>query len=188
MSKVIVVTGTPASGKTTFVRAISKKFALPIVAKDEIKEILFDSLGVVNRDFGRKLGGASFDLIYSISDQLMQSKVPHIIEGNFNPMFANDVLNEKFKTYNCKALQFNFFADSSKISDRFQERWENRLNDGGRHEGHFDNENYNMVKEIGGKMDALSIMGNLIEVDTTNFDSVNYDYLHREIKAFLNKK
>ena len=44
MTKVIVISGPPASGKTTLSITLSEKLGLPILAKDTIKESLLDSL------------------------------------------------------------------------------------------------------------------------------------------------
>ena len=40
---VVVVTGPPAAGKTTVAREIARSLRLPLVAKDTIKEALFDA-------------------------------------------------------------------------------------------------------------------------------------------------
>ncbi|SEI16580.1 MULTISPECIES: hypothetical protein [unclassified Leifsonia] len=40
---VVLVVGRPASGKTTISRAIAERWQLPSVAKDTIKEVLFDN-------------------------------------------------------------------------------------------------------------------------------------------------
>jgi predicted kinase len=42
---VVVVTGPPASGKSTIARELADALAAPLIAKDPIKETLFDSLG-----------------------------------------------------------------------------------------------------------------------------------------------
>ncbi len=41
----VLVSGWPASGKTTVARAVADRLALPVLAKDEIKEALMEALG-----------------------------------------------------------------------------------------------------------------------------------------------
>ena len=42
---IIVLAGMPASGKSTVAAKLSTAFSLPTLAKDELKESLFDTLG-----------------------------------------------------------------------------------------------------------------------------------------------
>jgi predicted kinase len=41
----VLITGLPGSGKTTIARPLAHALGLPLVAKDAIKETLFDTLG-----------------------------------------------------------------------------------------------------------------------------------------------
>lgn len=58
-----VVTGLPASGKSTLARAVGKALALPVVDKDEILEALFDSLGVGDAEWRRRLSRAADEVL-----------------------------------------------------------------------------------------------------------------------------
>ncbi|MEZ5560038.1 MAG: AAA family ATPase [Pseudomonadales bacterium] len=46
MKTAVVVSGLPASGKSTVGRALARSLAMPLLDKDDILEALFDSLGV----------------------------------------------------------------------------------------------------------------------------------------------
>jgi Ni2+-binding GTPase involved in maturation of urease and hydrogenase len=41
----IVVSGLPASGKTTLARTLSDRLSLPVVERDRLAEVCFDALG-----------------------------------------------------------------------------------------------------------------------------------------------
>ena len=77
----VIVTGLPCTGKTTLAREIP----LPIIAKDDIKESLFDSLGWSGRDWSIKLGRATILLLYQLVEMLLRAGVPAIAETYFRP-------------------------------------------------------------------------------------------------------
>ena len=64
----IIVTGPSATGKTSLAERLSEDLSIPLIAKDTIKEQLFNSLGWSDRAWSRKIGGASYDLGYIIRD------------------------------------------------------------------------------------------------------------------------
>ncbi len=45
----ILVTGIPASGKSTMAEYLSEALHIPVISKDKIKEILFDTVGFHSR-------------------------------------------------------------------------------------------------------------------------------------------
>jgi uridine kinase len=47
---IIMVLGLPGSGKTTLAKKISQKFSLPLLAKDDLKVMLFDVYGWKDRE------------------------------------------------------------------------------------------------------------------------------------------
>jgi hypothetical protein len=59
---VLIVSGPPASGKTTIGRPLARALALPFLSKDLFKEILFDSLASSDREWSRRIGLASMQL------------------------------------------------------------------------------------------------------------------------------
>jgi len=71
MSRFVVVTGLPASGKSTVAVAVAKRLRLPLLDKDEILEALFDSLGVGSGEWRRQLSGTA-DLV--LQQRSMQTR------------------------------------------------------------------------------------------------------------------
>lgn len=68
MTRAVLVNGVPATGKSSIARAIGERLQLPVLSLDSVKEALFDELGYADgdREFGRALGRASMQAIWSI--------------------------------------------------------------------------------------------------------------------------
>jgi predicted kinase len=83
--RVIVVTGLPGTGKTTFARALGERFRVPVLCKDAIKEPLLDVLGAHDAAASRRLSDASFAALFAIARELIKTRVSLVLEGNFRP-------------------------------------------------------------------------------------------------------
>jgi predicted kinase len=77
------VSGPPASGKTTVAVPLASALALPLVAKDTIKEALMDSLGAGDLDRSRALGQAAFAVIFALARSHLDTGVGLVLEANF---------------------------------------------------------------------------------------------------------
>ena len=55
----ILVSGLPATGKSTMAAYLSKQLGIPVFSKDAIKERLFDTLGFSSREEKVRLGVAA---------------------------------------------------------------------------------------------------------------------------------
>ena len=62
----VIVTGLPCTGKTVLAHRLAHDIHIPIIAKDDLKESLFDSLGWSDRDWSIKLGRATIQLLYQL--------------------------------------------------------------------------------------------------------------------------
>jgi predicted kinase len=83
LPSVVVVTGPPASGKTTLARAIASELGWPLLAKDEIKETLFDTLGIGDREWSHQLGRASIELLVKLVRGQLEAGRSVVAEANF---------------------------------------------------------------------------------------------------------
>ncbi len=61
-SSLVLVTGLPASGKSTLAEPLASALDLPLISKDHFKQILFDTLGVGDADWSRTIGRAAIAL------------------------------------------------------------------------------------------------------------------------------
>ncbi len=63
----MVVSGPPASGKTTLARVIASELSLPLIAKDTIKEALMSVLPVPDVETSRMVGTASVVALLAVA-------------------------------------------------------------------------------------------------------------------------
>jgi predicted kinase len=83
--RVLVVTGVPCAGKSTLAQELVRRYRLPLLAKDFIKEPLLDVLGAADAAASRKLSDASFAAMFRIAAEWVRGGHSFILEGNFRP-------------------------------------------------------------------------------------------------------
>ncbi|NHZ71653.1 MAG: AAA family ATPase [Aquificales bacterium] len=128
----IVVTGRPAAGKSTLANWLSKELKLPVVSKDNIREVLFDRLGWKDRDWARQLGRVSIDLMFYFAQTQLANGHSIIMDNAFHPDPTTPRLLELKKQINAEIIQIICDANSEILFQRFMERAKN----GNRHPGH----------------------------------------------------
>jgi predicted kinase len=101
----IIVTGPSASGKTTLGRALAEALDLPFLGRDDLKEIMYETLGIADRAWSRRLGGASYELLYHALELLQQARASCVVESNFDPAYAAPRLRALQQRFPFRALQ-----------------------------------------------------------------------------------
>lgn len=183
MSKplLLIISGAPCTGKTTLGRKIAREFRLPFVSRDDIKESLFDSLGVKDREWSKKLGLASYQVLYQFLESLLQAGRSVIFESNFKPEFDDKRFLDLHKKYDFETLQILCRTEGEVLFERFK----NRSKSGERHPGHVDDQNCDEFKGrlLNGEHRALNIGGKVLDIDTTDFASIDCESVFSAIKA-----
>lgn len=80
----VVVSGPPASGKTAVALPLARALALPLVAKDTVKEALMDVLGAEDLERSRELSRAAFAVILAMARSHLDTGVGVVLEANFS--------------------------------------------------------------------------------------------------------
>ena len=154
----IVVTGMPSSGKTTIAEALPLRLGLPLIAKDDIKERLFDSLGTGDVEWSGRLGEAAYALIFEFARTLLASRCSAIVEANF----FQDQEAEFSRLPTHLVVQIHCDAPLPVLVQRYEGRV--------RHAGHNDDQK---VRELANRFESgahspLNLPGDLIQLDTTH--------------------
>jgi predicted kinase len=175
----LIVHGLPASGKTTLAKWLAQQLGWPAIYKDEVKEILFDTIGWKDRAFSRMLGAATIEVLFYVVNMQLVAGVSCLAECNFKPELASPTLRDILTSANAHSIQVLCRADGLVRLRRFQAR--------ARHPGHSDGEISDALAEEwrAESLAPLDIDGPLIEVDTTDLGALNYDELLRQVQAHL---
>ncbi len=83
MSKLIIVCGLTASGKTTFAAELSKQLKISCIHKDSIKERLYEILKYSTLEQSKELGAQSMQLLYALTEEQIVNNVDIILEAPF---------------------------------------------------------------------------------------------------------
>ncbi|HEX2911560.1 MAG TPA: AAA family ATPase [Chloroflexia bacterium] len=175
----VIVSGPPASGKTFLGKRIAQKFQVPFLNKDGIKEILFDDLSWSDAAWSRKLNTASIDLLYHFTEALLIAGRSFVVESNFKPEVDTDRFSKVKQKYPFYPIQVQCVADGNVLLERFKTRQ--------RHPGHADQEiqDYLTPVLLKGRHDRLEIGGDLIEVDTTKFEDIDFPKLFQTLGEII---
>lgn len=157
MPLLVVVTGMPSSGKTTVAEGLARRLRMTLIAKDDIKESLYDSLGADDVAASARLGDAAYALIFELTRATLAVGASLIVEANFFTDQAADFSSLPEH----RTVQLHCHAPLPTLLERYAAR--------SRHAGHRDAEK---IKELparfeSGAHDPLALDGELIRLDTT---------------------
>jgi len=169
----VVVTGMPSSGKTTVAESLAERLRLPLVAKDDLKESLYGTLGAGDVAWSGRLGDAAYDLMFALARTILAAHAPLIVEANFfvdqSARFAS--LPEH------RLVQIHCDAPLPLLLDRYAARE--------RHPGHHDAEKIAELpaRDASGAHAPLDVRGVTIRLDTA--ETVDLEALADRVRALL---
>ncbi len=181
----VIVGGPPATGKSTLSKQLSRDLGIPVFSKDDFKEALFDGVGYRDREWSRRVGKVSFDLLVLCLRKLMANGVSCIAESTFRPGDAA-LFEDIRRSCSTKIIQVFSHAPLDEVCERFRQR----ASKGSRHPGHRDESNdEELIRLIeGGSFVPLEVSGQLIEINTGAAYSHEFRSKYRAIlSSFANQ-
>lgn len=183
MTTIILVLGHPSSGKTTLAQKIATPLNLPFISRDEIKLMALNVLGWRNRDWSKKIGEISYEIMYYMIEEQLKAKHPFIVESNFAPELANERFQKWQKQYNFECIQILCYADKETLLNR----WKKRSVDDKDHPSYTENREGLRDLEETLKKDSkpLDLLSKVIKVDTTDFSRIDEPGIIDEVKGAI---
>ena len=154
-------------------RRLTEDLKLPLISKDEIKELLFDNLGCQDREWSKKLGGMAFEILYWSMEKVLAAGLSLIVDVDFsNPAAASERLAILGTKCPFRLLRITLVTNGTVLFERFQ----HRSTSGERHPGHVDHTNFEEFKPmlLKGRREVADIGGENLEIDTTDFQNLPY--------------
>jgi predicted kinase len=175
----VLVNGLPGTGKSTLGRAIASHYGVPLVSKDEFKERIFNTLGWSDKSWSLKVSAASHRLMDYVIEEQLKVRGSLVVESNFKPAIDRDRFSQFQQHFGCSLIEVLCWAQGDVLFDRYWAR-----QDAGRHPGHVESASVEEQRAslAAGRCDPVLLQGPIIEVDTTDFDTVDYQALFQAIK------
>lgn len=116
--RVVIVSGTPASGKTSVARPLAEALGFPLISKDDIKEPLFMALGGPPNDeeYSHRLGHAAMEVLWALACHCPQV----VLEANFRT--GSQYERDKVAGLGGQVVEVHCRVDLDEAKQRFAER------------------------------------------------------------------
>lgn len=185
-SVLVIVSGLSATGKTTLSKGMADHLGLPLVSKDEIKEILFDDIGHGDRAWGEKLNMPTYNLLNYFVERELKAGRSVVVESPYDDDFPRKTYEKWQAKYDFQCVQILCFAEPEVLIDRFVAR----IGEPGRHPGHNDQaalEDFKRSIKTAGKIAPLPLRGEVYELDTTNFADIRTETILKKLETQIAK-
>jgi len=145
----VIVSGLPATGKSTLAEKIAEEQGWPWLTKDRFKEQLYDAGSIDPNQFdwtaAGVLGAQAVAVLIEVTAILVRRGISVVIESNFRPHLAERDLGPL--TGLSQARQVHCELDRERVIERYRSRFEQH----GRHPVHLDSI---AIHELDGQIDA----------------------------------
>jgi predicted kinase len=157
----VVVTGPPASGKSSIARELAEELRIPFLSKDELKERLYEEVGSGD-EVEAAIERSATAILYSVARSNLKVGVSVLVESNFD----RDSDTAPLRALDARIVQVHCGGDTEALVRHFAERSAS----GDRHPGHDDDpgDAGDLRRKIeAGLWDPLDLPGELIRVDAS---------------------
>ena len=129
----VIVSGAPATGKTTLARIVAERLAVPYFGKDELKEAIADKVGAPGDvATSQRLGLAAYEVLFTMGRRVLESGAGLVIESNFRRGVSERELLPLIELADARLVHCT--ADPAAVRSRYDERFLR----GERHPAHLD--------------------------------------------------
>lgn len=182
----IIVTGHPATGKTTLSQALAASLRLPLLSKDAFKELMFDGLGWSDREWSRQVGATAIAMLYHTAATILASGQSVIMESNFRVDLDTPRMQRLQTIAPFRPVQIRCVANGNVLAERIIRR----VALGQRHHGHCDDMSPADLEVVRTRGDIvpLPIGGSLLTVDTTDPAQVNLNAIIQWVASQLESR
>lgn len=181
----IIISGFPATGKTTIAKKLSEHFSLPLVCVDELKEMIFDRIGNwEDEQLFYSVSKASYDLMYYTASSMLSMGQSCIIEAFLRAKMAEPRIAKLREKYSCQLLQFQLNTDFNKLIERYDARHNSKE----RHPCHPGNIPREEFIKLKGKSKMVKIGRETVVLDTTDFEKIDWQMIFKKVKEKLDWK
>jgi predicted kinase len=161
----VIVSGAPASGKTTLAARLSLDLQLPLISKDSLKEALSDAMGPPpDVPASVRLGAGAYAVLYLVARELLLAAHGVILESNFRRGLSERELEPLLPLGNPRLLHCS--TDDEVLTARYADRFAR----GQRHPARLDSDRETALREdLGaGRFEPLDLNIPTLVVDTAD--------------------
>ncbi len=177
----VAIAGPPATGKSYLAQLLGQTYTLPYFGKDTFKEMMFDEYGTLaDWQTSRFFSRTSIETLKIISQRLASCGLSHIVEANFKPQSDSAYLQKLQRDFGIDIVQVQMKCDGNVLTQRFLSRAKSRE----MHPGHQGLQFFDRIKDVlaKGELEPLQVPSEVISIDTTDFQKVDYSSVFAAIK------
>lgn len=143
-ANLIVVNGLSGTGKSGLARRLAGDLGYPCFGNDQLKEVLFDTLGWSDLDWSKRLGTSSSALLWSVARSMLEAGRSLVVEGAFKAGVDGPRLVGLREQFRPRIAEIHCFASREVLARRVKKRAES----GDRHPGHGDQDLEALHEEV----------------------------------------